>query len=334
MIRILVLAAAALLSSGGTVAAQVAPAERPVLRSQVTVNGDVVRIGDLIDHAGIVAHVPIFRAPDLGATGTVPVERVVEAVRAHAIVGLDTAGISEIAVTRASRAFPASAIEATIANALAAQYSLGSAKDILLNVERELRTVHAEPSVKGEPRIARLYFDPRSGRFDATVEIPGHNALRVNGRAVATVEVVTLARPIARGEVLKHADLVVERRARAEVGNAVVVDIEQATGQSARNALQAGRPLRTADLMKPEVIQRNEFVTLIFEVPGIVLSVRGKALEGGVEGDTITVLNEQSKRTVQGTIVGPGRVFVGQTPARLSAGSETIKTAANESTAR
>ena len=32
--------------------------------------------------------------------------------------------------------------------------------------------------------------------------------------------------------------------------------------------------------------------------------------EGGAEGDTISVLNEQSKRAVQGTIVGPGRVMI------------------------
>jgi flagellar basal body P-ring formation protein FlgA len=45
-------------------------------------------------------------------------------------------------------------------------------------------------------------------------------------------------------------------------------------------------------------------------VPGISLTVRGKAAEGGAEGDVISVLNEQSKRTVQGLIVGPGRVLI------------------------
>ncbi len=42
-----------------------------------------MRIGDLIEHAGIIAKVPIFRAPDLGSTGTVPAEAVVEAVRQY-----------------------------------------------------------------------------------------------------------------------------------------------------------------------------------------------------------------------------------------------------------
>jgi flagella basal body P-ring formation protein FlgA len=59
-------------------------------------------------------------------------------------------------------------------------------------------------------------------------------------------------------------------------------------------------------------------VTLIYEVPGIVLTIRGKAADSGAEGDVISVLNEQSKRTAQGTIVGPGRVLVSNGSPRLA----------------
>src|SRR4051794_25491281 len=53
------------------------------LKSQVTVSSDVVRIGDLVENAGAAANAPIFRAPDLGQTGAVPVRAVLEAVRPH-----------------------------------------------------------------------------------------------------------------------------------------------------------------------------------------------------------------------------------------------------------
>jgi len=38
--------------------------------------------------------------------------------------------------------------------------------------------------------------------------------------------------------------------------------------------------------------------------------VRGKAVEGGAVGDVIGVLNIQSNRTVQATVIGPGRVTI------------------------
>ena len=64
------------------------------------------------------------------------------------------------------------------------------------------------------------------------------------------------------------------------------------------------------NLTRPEVVQRNESVTIVYEVPGIPLTVRGKALEAGAVGDLVSVLNIQSNRTVQTKVTGPGRVII------------------------
>jgi flagella basal body P-ring formation protein FlgA len=326
MIRSVVIASLAFVTLASPVAAQAAAAIeslRPKLKAEAVVTGDVVRVGDLVSNAGIIADVPIFRAPSLGATGSVPAEAVVEAVRRHALIGLDTGGVSEVSVTRASRAIPIGDIEHCIAHALSTQYALGEAKDVSLSFDSELRTQHVDPDAKGEPRVARLTYDSGNRRFYAVVELPGgsstHASLRLYGRATMTKDVVVLAKPVARGAVIRDSDVIVERRPRAEIGRDVMTDREQAIGLAARNALEAGQPLRAAQLMKPEVVQRNEQVTLVYEVPGIILTVRGKAIEGGAEGDTISVLNEQSKRTIQGVISGPGRVVIDARTSRIVA---------------
>jgi flagella basal body P-ring formation protein FlgA len=77
--------------------------------------------------------------------------------------------------------------------------------------------------------------------------------------------------------------------------------------------------LRNSDLVKPDMVTRNESVTLVYEVPGIVLSARGKAMESGREGDTVNVMNVQTKRTIQGTVTGPGRVTVTAQSPRFAA---------------
>ena len=99
--------AIAALAAMTTLASASAEQARPVLKAEAVVTGDIVRIGDLVENAGIVANVAVFRAPDLGSTGTVKVDAVLEAVRTHALIGLDTAGLSEVVVVRASRAIPA-----------------------------------------------------------------------------------------------------------------------------------------------------------------------------------------------------------------------------------
>ncbi len=291
-----------------------------------------MRIGDLVDHAGIIAKVPIFRAPDLGATGSVSADAVVEAVRAHALIGLDTGDVSEVVVTRASRAIPAKDVEERIAKALSTQYGLGPAKDIVVNFDRELRTLQLEATAKGEPRVAYLNFDARNGRFDVTLDIPTstttRGTLRLSGRAAATVEVVTVTRPVERGEIAQGRRRAWSSGVRAPrpAATSSPMPIKRSALPPAQS-LQPGRPLRIADLMRPELVQRNETVTLVYEVPGITLTVRGKATEGGAEGDMISVLNEQSKRMVQGVVAGPGRVIVGAGPPRLAANLPPTQTA-------
>jgi flagella basal body P-ring formation protein FlgA len=77
--------------------------------------------------------------------------------------------------------------------------------------------------------------------------------------------------------------------------------------------------LRQSDLQKPEMVARNENVTITYEVPGIILTMRGQALEAGTQGDLISVLNVQSKKPIHATIIGPGRVSVAATTPRLAA---------------
>lgn len=330
MIRHLALAVSALLALSAGAAAQSAPNGKvtleplhPQLKAEATVTGPVVKIGDLIDNAGIIANIPIFRAPDLGQTGTVPASAVVDAVRAHALVGLNTAGLEEVTVTRASRAIPAANIQEAVARSLSARYHMGDAKDIAVNFERDPRIIYVEPNATGEPHIAQIAFDKYSGRFDAAIEIPtgaGQSGkLRLNGTAVLTAEVVTLSHAVERGIAIKDSDLNVERRPRAEIGRDLVADRDAAVGMAARNPLRAGQVLRNADLMKPELVARGAIVTLVYQIPGISLTVRGKAVDAGAEGDTVSVVNEQSKRTLQGIVVGPNRVVLSPASPRLAA---------------
>ena len=304
-------------------AAQAQTALHPVLKAHATVSGDLVKIGDLVENAGIVARVPIFRAPDLGTTGTVSADAIADAVAKHALLGLDTAGLSEVTVSRPARTIPAKDIEDAVAQALSSQYQLGAAKDVTLNFDGILSAIHVQPSALGEPRVTHIAYDARSGHFDAMLDLPAgastRSDLHLAGRAVATTAVVTLAHAVERGTLLKDGDIVVERRPRAELGRDALSDPDRARGLAVRNNLQAGAVLRAADLTRPEVVLRNEAVTITYALPGLMLTVRGKALDGGAEGDTISVLNEQSKRTLQGTVTGPGRVAIGTAPARLAA---------------
>jgi len=306
-----------LLVLGGAAAAQTAA---PALKASVTVTSEVVRIGDLVDNAGPVADVPIFRAPDLGTTGAVATDRIVDAIRPHQLIGIDTRGLAEVVVTRASRAIPAQEISARVAQALAGQYGFGTARNILVNIDHDIRTLQVEPNVTGDLQVLALAYDPRTTRFDVTFDLPSSVELRrqsahYTGTAIETVDAIAVEHPIELGQVLKASDLTILRRAKSE--DEAITDINAVVGLAARHQLRPGQPLHSPDLMKPEIVQRNDTVTIVYEAPGLTLTLRGQAQESGALGDTIGVLNAESKRVVHGKISGPSRVTVSAITTRV-----------------
>jgi flagella basal body P-ring formation protein FlgA len=328
MIRSLpLIAIVSLIASALPAAAQTTVGEfstGPALKASATVVGEIVRIGDLVENAGAVAEVPIFRAPELGETGSVPVARVMDAMRGHHLIGLDTRGLAEIAVTRAARAITAKDIEARILRALAGKYGLPDSDNLAVVFDNDVRTLEVEPTATQELAVVRLSYEPRSSRFDVAFELPGSTVarrlpLRFTGSLTETFATVVPAHELAQGQVLKLSDLAVARRPKAEFTAATLTTMEQAQGLSAKHALRAGQLIRQADVAKPELIGRNETVTIVYEVPGILLTILGKALDPGALGDNISVLNAQSKRTIQATVIGPGRVSVNAATPRFAA---------------
>ena len=331
MIRSILLATLALLLGLGAAPAPAAAQSRdaelsdaPSLKAAATVTGDIVRIGDLVENAGAVADVPIFRAPDLGQTGSVPVASVLAAIQGHHLVGLDSRGLSEVAVTRAARTITAKDVEARILLALAGKYGLPDSSNLAVVFDNEVRTLVVEASATGELAVARLSYEPRTTRFDVTFELPGslvarRLSLRFTGAVSETFETVVPTHEIASGQVLNISDLAIERRPKAGLTSTTLTTVEQAQGLSTKHALRAGQVIHQADLAKPELVGRGETVTIVFQVPGITLTIIGKANDPGALGDVISVLNVQSKHTIQATVIGPARVSVNAPSARLAA---------------
>jgi len=309
----------------------------PVLRASVTVSGDVVRIGDVIDNAGTSAQIAIYRAPDLGTTGTLPTAQLLSVLRAHQVIGVDTRDLREISVTRLARTLDAKDIELHVARALEHRNGLGDAANLGLTFDRDLQDLRLEASNTGAMQPSSVRFDSRSGRFDVTFDIANDSVsaptrLRFTGTAIETVEAAVLARNVERNELIKSSDVVVERRPKAEVG-ADAATRERAVGMQARRQLRAGQALKAADLAKPDLVQRDQTVTLIYEAAGLYLTVRGKALDGGTEGDVVSVLNLQSKRTVSGTVIGRGQVAVSVATPRPAATADASSSPQPDQTA-
>lgn len=311
-----------------TVTAPAAPA-RPTLRADIIVSADIITLGDLISglHPQDAA-VSAFRAPALGETGTIQASRIMATAEAKGLTSIDASGLAQVVVTRAGRRITANDIEMAVKDALAERHGV-DARALSLVFDNGSPVLVVEPGLTGALSALDVNYDPRARRVSATVMLPGSAAMRlkparITGQLVETMEVVVPLKTIARGELLTERDVIIERRPRDGQNGDLVSEATAAIGKMARRQLGAGVALRLSDIQRQEVIARGELVTMTYDGPGVSLSLRGKANEAGAPGDVISITNPTSKRVVQGTVIGPGRVSVNNTGSGSGAGRIAI----------
>lgn len=290
---------------------------KPMLRSMVAVPDAVVTIGDFFEDAGDKAATPLFRAPDLGTTGSVPARRVVELARAAGLDGADAGGLVEVQVTRLSRPVEADELGRMIAAEALRQNGRNLAEvsidDLRVVFDTPVAPRQADLRATMPARVVSFSLNPQNGRFDALVLIDKGNAsdrIHLRGEVVETVQVVTLARTFARGDIVARDDVVIDRMPRRQAGNLRAADPDRIVGLAARRQLRGGQPVTQGDFIRPIVVNRGDTVTIVFETAALTVTSRGQALESGSIGDLVGVLNPQSKRTIHATVAGPGKVAV------------------------
>lgn len=163
--------------------------------------------------------------------------------------------------------------------------------------------------------VESFSFDRRSGRFYAAVTTPGRTeALKVSGRAQEVESIPVLKNRVAAGETITRSDVEWLQVPAGRYGGGYVDQISDLVGQSPRRALNAGAPVRAGDVGRPEAVAKNVLVTMVAQNPGITITTTGRALESGSIGDVVQVMNLQSKKIVQATIIGSNQVQVNTAP--------------------
>lgn len=301
-----------------------AMADAPMrLRGDVTARGDVLTLDDLVEGApDAAAKRPMFRAPGLGATGTIQARRIVEAVAGLNLGPVETGGRLQVAVQRAARRVGAQEIEAALRKALETGYGL-DARTLSVRLDGDSPVLLAPVDLDGQVLALDLTYDPRSRRIGGLITLGERQAsLRVSGVVVEMRDVAIVNRTINRGEPITAADLTVERRPREAAPPDAQASASALSGEVAQRSLTQGAILRVGDTAPPDLVARGEAVTIVYDSPGISLAIRGQATDAGRMGATVNVVNLASKKVLQAVVVGPGRVSVGPAPLQRQASAE------------
>lgn len=118
----------------------------------------------------------------------------------------------------------------------------------------------------------------------------------------ATVSVtagyVASAAPLAQGQRIDAADLVMKQGDLATLPAGVLTDPAQAQGRTLLMPVAPGMPLSRSVLKSVPVVQAGQPVRLVAQGTGFSVSAEGRALTGGAEGDLVQA------RTAAGQLIG------------------------------
>jgi flagella basal body P-ring formation protein FlgA len=290
----------------------------PVLKANVVVVGSIVTVGDMFDDAGVSAEDALFRAPQPGTTGSVPLADVTAAAARIGIENFDPNGLSTVRVSRAASLVDETMLADLISVDLASRGIIGEGMSAELMFATPFAPVNAE-AVDQPVEIVSLRYLPASGSFNARVAIAGQpQPIDLVGTAELMIEVPHLVGSLPAGTLLTEQHVAMRAVPLRFVEASGVMEPEQVIGMALTRQTRDGMLLRPSDVATPMMIARNDPVTIYFRQGPMTLSVKGQAITGATTGGPIQVLNLMSNRVISATALAPGAVEVSGAPLTLA----------------
>lgn len=282
-----------------------------VLRPAITVETDVVRLGDLFADTGKKQDSIVAAAPLPGSKAIFNATQLQSIARRAGLKWRPQSRHQNSVVTRTGRLVSSDDIINLIQGSLTKK---GLPANSQVALSKNDLTLHIPADDDRKIRVIQTRYNPEGRQFAAIVEVPSdrstHKRIQITGSVYEVLKVPVLARSIRRGETIgaRDLDFVVQRR--SSVGRNTIIDTGRIIGKTPRRYLQTGKPMRMADLRMPVLVSKGKLVTLTLKNRHLLITAQGRALEDGAKGDVVRVANTRSRQTVQGVVAGTNQVII------------------------
>jgi flagellar basal body P-ring formation protein FlgA len=155
-----------------------------------------------------------------------------------------------------------------------------------------------------EPNVEVSHIDIKqdSSWFQATLTAPSREkplaTKKISGRIERMAKIPVLRQSMNQGSVIGTNDIEYIEVAQRSLKSDIMLDANKLVGMTPRRIVNAGVPVNPNDLEFPQLIERGDVVTMVFNENGLELTAQGKAMEDGAKGDRIRVTNTSSNKTI------------------------------------
>ncbi|MBT3534653.1 MAG: flagellar basal body P-ring formation protein FlgA [Rhodospirillaceae bacterium] len=280
------------------------------LRAKATVMVDVITLGDLFTGIDDLADQEVGPAPGLGQRAIYKADHLAALARAHGLDWKPASRAARVIITRGGETVSESEIIELLTAEFRQQGALGRVK---VQLNRLRMGILRSPEGR-MPRIENLSFDSDGGAFRASIRSDFSNgevqSQALRGRVDFVARVPVPSRSIRKGQEITQADIKWTELNIRVLSSETIEHPDQIIGLAASRNLRQNQPLKPSDLREPVIVAKGTVVTVSLKSGGLSLSGMGRALEDGSQGEIIRIMNLQSKRTVDASVIGPNQVVV------------------------
>ena len=313
MIRSMISCAVALFFMGG-----VALASQATLRSSVIVEDKYITLSDLFGLPGEKGATRVAYAPAPGKRSTFDAKWLYKVARAHKIHWRPLSLKTKAIVERASQQVFHDDLKIAI---LAGLKEKGVGDDIELSMRGRTRTIHLPTDVEPTIGVDNLIYDPKSGRFIATVAAPANDPSarrhRITGRVHQMISIPVVSKRMRSGDIVKKHHVAWTSVRESTIRRDTIVHEEDLVGMAVKRVVREHSPIRLSYVQRPVLVRKNGLVTIHLASKMMTLTAQGQAMQDGSKGEIVQVKNIQSKKVIEAVVTHAGKVRV-NTPSHLA----------------
>jgi flagella basal body P-ring formation protein FlgA len=289
------------------------------LKPIAEVKGETIRVADVAtvrsaqpEVATLIGNISLGDAPAINASKKVGADEVRAALGTLPLdmSRITVEGPERVTVSRAGQAISPEDLRTAVRDHIIEHTGL-AAEDIVLEfvtVPSAFAVACGEASYSVVPVANKPYSGYQA--FSVCVRVDGVDAetRRVSVKIRLFRTVMVLARRIGRDEVITDEHVTAERR---EVTNSVgsyYTSSADVVGKRATRSINAGVLLTDVMVGKPLAVRRNDSVTLRARRGAVRVRTKCIALKDACVGESVDVMNNDSKKVIRARVVGPNLV--------------------------
>jgi flagella basal body P-ring formation protein FlgA len=284
------------------------------LRTNVLVDGEGVFLNQIVSAPALLPAIPLAPAPAFGQSLQLTRGQVQEQLRKFApnLVTTNWLGALQCRLTRRARAFAENDLRPMLTDVLQREF-VKDRGELDLRLSRPWQTIN----LPDEPLNLKLLDMPASGvgpmfivRFELRTARESLGTWQASVLAKVWKEVWVAQSPIKRGELLRDADFVRQRRDMLTVHEPLAEFVRDDSTLELAEGLPAGAPLLTRSLRLRALVHRGQRADAVLRDGALEMTMKVEVLEDGVPGQIVRARNPDSRREIRGKVLNEQTLLV------------------------